>query len=80
VHPVLRNVTEEAKARLLASARVAFAMLGMFAFEVRATLTRLCVYGAALGAMGLGIAEFASRGSVVAAAAPPPDWVEVNKP
>src|SRR6266853_1527878 len=51
VHPVLRGAIEEAKARLLAGARVAFAMLRMFAFEVRATMTRLCVYGAALGAM-----------------------------
>ena len=80
VHPLLRNITEGTKARASASARVSFAMLGMFAFEVRATVVRLCVYGAVLGAMGLGVAEFASRGTVVAAAAPRPDWVEVNKP
>jgi hypothetical protein len=80
VHPVLRSAIEGAKARFAAGGRVAFAMLGMFAFEVRATMMRLCVYGAALGAMGLGVAELASRGSAVAEAAPPPDWIEVNKP
>lgn len=80
MHPVLRNITEGAQARGSAGARVAFAMLGMFAFEVRATMMRLCVYGAALGAMGLGVAEFASRGTVAAEAVPRPDWVEVNKP
>jgi len=76
----LRSAIEGAKARVSAAARVAFAMLRMLAFEVRATMVRLCVYGAVLGAMGLGVAEFASRGSVVAEAASRPDWVEVNKP
>jgi hypothetical protein len=55
-------------------------MLRLFALEVRATMVRLCVYGAALGAMGLGVAELASRGTVIRETAPPPDWVEVNKP
>jgi hypothetical protein len=76
----LRSAIEEAKARLAAGARVAFAMLGMFAFEVRATVVRLCLYGAALGAMGLGVAEFAARGPGVTEVATPPDWIEVNKP
>jgi hypothetical protein len=80
VHPVLCSAIEEAKARASAGARVAFAMLGLFAFELRATMVRLCVYGAALGAMGLGVTELASRGSVIRETAPPPDWVAVNKP
>ena len=80
MYPVLHIAIEGAKARALAAARVAFAMLRVFAFEVRATMVRLCVYGAVLGAMGLGVTEFASRGSVVGEAASRPDWVEVNKP
>ena len=60
--------------------RTAFALARMFAFEVQATLTRVFVYCAALGAFGLLVAEFASRGTIVTQAAAPPDWVEVNKP
>src|SRR5438876_203508 len=51
----------------------------MFALELQATLTRVFVYCAALGAFGLGIAEFAARGPIVTQAAAP-EWVEVNKP
>src|SRR3954471_4150169 len=51
----------------------------MFAVELQATLTRVFVYCAVLGAFGLGIAEFVSR-SAVATPAQPPEWIEVNKP
>jgi len=80
MHPVLRSAIAEAKARLTAGVRIAFAMLCLFANELRATLARVIAYGAVLVAFGLGIAEFASRGAVVTQAAQPPDWVEVNKP
>ena len=60
-------------------ARVAFALIRMFALELYATLTRVLVYCVALAAFGLGIAEIASRGTVATQAAAP-DWVEVNKP
>lgn len=80
MHPVLRSALGAAKARFSAGASLAFALLRMFAIEVHATLLRVFVYGAALGAMGLGAAEFASRGTLVSQAAPRPDWVEVNKP
>lgn len=80
MHPVLRSALGAAKARFSARARIAFALLRMFAIEVHATLLRVFVYGVAIGAMGLGVAEFASRGTLVSQAAPPPDWVEVNKP
>jgi hypothetical protein len=76
VHRVLRKALEAVKAR----GRVAFALLGMFAFELHASLLRVFIYGAALAAMGLGLAEVASRGTLVAQAAAPQDWVEVNKP
>lgn len=52
----------------------------MFAFEMQATLARVFVYCAALGAFGLGIAEIASRGTVAGQLSDPPDWIEVNKP
>ena len=68
------------KARIRFAGAIAFAMLRIFAVEVQTTLTRVFVYCAALGAMGLGIAEFATRGAVATHAAAAPDWIEVNKP
>ena len=79
MHPVLRNVMAAAAARFSAGATVAFALLRMFAVELQMTLTRVFVYCAALGAFGLGIAEFLSRGAV-ATQSEPPEWIEVNKP
>src|SRR5438045_1174198 len=64
MHPVLRSATAAAKARFTAGARVAFAMLCLFAHELRATLARVIAYSAALAVFGLGIAEFAARGAV----------------
>ena len=68
-----------AAARFSAGATVAFALLRMFAVELQATLTRVLVYCAVLGAFGSGIAEFVSRGTN-AMPAEPPEWIEVNKP
>ena len=79
MHPILRSALAAAKAGILARARVAFALLRMFTLELQAALTRVFVYCAALGAFGLGIAEFVSRGPIVTQAAAP-EWVEVNKP
>ncbi|TMJ01948.1 MAG: hypothetical protein E6G97_14015 [Alphaproteobacteria bacterium] len=66
-------------AGISARARVAFALLGMFAVELQATLARLFVYCAALGACGFGIAEFVARGSTVTQAEPA-EWLAVNRP
>lgn len=79
MHPVVRSALAAAKAGTSARARVALALIAMFARELHATLTRLFVYCAALGAFGLGLAEVVSRGPVVTQAAAP-DWIEVNKP
>jgi len=79
VHPVLCSALAAAKAGISARARVAFALIRMFALELYATLARLFVYCAALGAFGLVLTEVASRGTVATQAAAP-DWVEVNKP
>jgi hypothetical protein len=79
VHSVLRSAIASTAARFSAGARVAIALLRMFAVELQASLTRVFVYCAALGALGLGIAEFVSRGTVVTQATSP-EWIEVNKP
>src|SRR4051794_38397428 len=68
-----------AAARFSVGATVAFALVRMFAVELQMTLTRVFVYCAVLGAFGLGIAEFVSRGTSTTAAEPP-GWIEVNKP
>ena len=68
-----------AAARGSAGVRVGLALLGMFARELQATLTRVFVYCAVLGAFGFGIAEFIARGAS-AAPAEPPEWIAVNKP
>lgn len=81
MHPVLRSAIEAAKAKISAGARIAFAMLRMFALEMHASLARTFVYCAALGSLALMVAEFAaSRDTVVAQSTLPPDWIEVNKP
>ena len=79
MHPVLHGIMAAAAARFSAAAAVAFALLRTFAVELQMTLTRVFVYCAALGAFGLGIAEFLSRGAV-ATQSEPPEWIEVNKP
>lgn len=58
--------------------RVADAMLRMFAREFHAVLLRVTAYGCALAAIGLVVAEVATRGQLAAETAP--EWVEVNKP
>ena len=79
MHPVLRSALRAAKASVLARARVAFALIRMFALELHATLTRVLVYCAALAVFGLGLTELASRGTVATQAAVP-EWIEVNRP
>ena len=76
MHPVLRNAIEGAKAR----GRVAAALIGMFAAELHASVLRVIIYGAALAAMALGVAEIASHGTRGPRATTAPEWLEVNKP
>jgi hypothetical protein len=53
----------EAKARLVTGLRIAFALLCMFANELRATLARVVAYSAALAAFALIVVEIiAPRG------------------
>lgn len=78
MHPVLRSALE-AKARLTAGLAVAFALLCMFANELRATLARVVAYGAALAAFALIVIEIAGPrgGSAKSANA---EWIEVIRP
>ena len=75
VHPVLRSVLE-AKARLAAGLRIAFALLCMFANELRATLARV-VYSAALAAFALIVVEITAPRGGSGRARTPTDWIEV---
>jgi hypothetical protein len=78
VHPVLRSAYE-VNARLATGIRIAFALLGLFARELHATLARTVAYCAALGAFGLILLEIAGpRGGSVKAANP--EWIEVIRP
>jgi hypothetical protein len=80
MHPVLRSAIAAAKAQFTAGARVAFAMLRLFALEMHASLARAFVYCAALGSLALVAAEFVGSRHTVAAHATPPDWIEVIRP
>jgi len=78
VHPVLRSAYE-AKARFVTGLAIAFALLCMFANELRATLARVVAYSAALAAFALIVVEIAgSLGSSAKSANT--EWVEVIKP
>jgi len=78
VYPVLRSAYE-AKARLITGLRIAFALVCMFANELRATLARIIAYSAGLGAFVLIALEIvAPRHSGVKAANP--EWIEVIRP
>jgi hypothetical protein len=77
VQSVLRSA--EAKGRLLAGLRIAFALVCMFANELRASLARVVLYCAALAAFALIVVEIAGhRGSAVTSTNP--DWIEVIRP
>jgi hypothetical protein len=78
VHPVLRSAYQ-AKARAVTGLAVAFALLCMFANELRATLARVVAYGAALAAFALILIEIAAPrgGSARSANA---EWFEVIRP
>lgn len=78
VHPVLRSAYE-AKARARTGLAVAFALLCMFAHELRATLARVVAYGAALAAFALIVLEIVGpRGGSTKAANT--EWFEVIRP
>ena len=77
--PVLRNTSAAAAARLSAGARVGFALLGMFARELRATLTCVLIYCVALGVFGLAVVEFATRSTLVTATPNHTDWIEAAR-
>jgi len=78
VHLVLRSASE-AKVRLVAGLRIAFALICMFANELRATLARTIAYTAALAAFALIVLEILGprHGGVRAANR---DWIEVIRP
>jgi hypothetical protein len=78
VHPVLRSASE-AKVRLVTGLRIALAMLGMFARELHATLARVFLYAAALGAFALIVLEILGPRHPGTKTANP-DWIEVIKP
>jgi hypothetical protein len=71
----------EAKARAWRAARVALAMLCLFAHELRATLARVIAYGAAVAAFALIALEVATiaRGTGAAQTAAQ-DWIEIGRP
>jgi hypothetical protein len=74
-------VIEAAEARAWCAARVAFALLCLFANELRATLARTVAYGAALAAFALIALEVATlaRGTGAAQTAAQ-DWTELSRP
>lgn len=78
--PLLRSVIEATEARAGRAAGVAFAMLCLFANELRATLARVIAYGAAVAAFALVAVEVATiaRGTATVRAASL-DWIEVGK-
>lgn len=78
MHPVLRNASA-AKAQLITGLRIAFALLCMFANELRATLARVIAYGTALAAFALMIIEIAGPGGGGARTANA-EWIEVIRP
>jgi hypothetical protein len=75
---VLRSASE-AKVRVTTGLHIAFALICMFANELRATLARTIAYAAALGAFALMVLELLGpRGGSAKTANP--DWIEVIKP
>jgi len=54
-------------------------MLGIFARELRVTLTCVLVYCAVLAALGLGVVEFATRGASITATPKHTDWIEAAR-
>ncbi len=81
MHPALRIGIEAVAARASRGAGIGFAMLCLFANELRATLARTVVYGAAVVAFGLVGVEVLTKvhGPDMVRDAEP-DWVEVAKP
>jgi hypothetical protein len=78
VHPISRSALE-VKARLNTGLAVAFALVAMFANELRATLARTIAYAAALAAFALIVLEvIGSRGGATKAANA--EWFEVIRP
>lgn len=80
--PAMRLAARKAaalRAGVVFRLRVADAMLRMFAREFHAVLRAVTVYGCALAAMGLIVAEVVTRGYQAAETAET-EWVEVNKP
>lgn len=80
MHPHLRSVIEAIGARVWRAAHVAFALLCLFANELRATLARVIAYGAAVAAFALIAFEIVVplRGTGPAQTAAL-DWFEVGK-
>lgn len=80
MHPHLRSVIEAMEGRVWRAAHVAFALLCLFANELRATLARVIAYSAAVGAFALVAAAIAAplRGTGPAQTAAL-DWIEVGK-
>src|SRR4051812_18426535 len=76
---VLRSAIAAAVGRCAAGARVALALLRMFALELHGTLARVFVYCAAVGVFALIIAELVgSRDGAVKVAHP--EWAEIIRP
>lgn len=82
MHPALRIGIEAVAARASRAARIAFAMLCLFANELRATLARTVVYAAALAVIALVGVEALTKvqGPDMALDTTEPGWVEVAKP
>ena len=82
MHPALHILIWKGTARLARAARISFAMLCLFANELRATLARAVVYAAALALFALAGVEVLTKvhGPNLARDAAPTDWVEVAKP
>lgn len=80
MHPHLRSVIDAMGARAWRAACIAFALMCLFANELRATLARVIAYGAAVAAFALIAVEIASplRGTGPAQTATL-DWIEVGK-
>jgi hypothetical protein len=77
-----KALTAGAMCRVRSAARTALPLLALFAGELHATLLRVFVYACAVGALGLGVAEFVtlSRGAGAPPPAPQPDWLTVARP
>ena len=82
MHPALRFGIEKGTAHLSRAARISFAMLCLFANELRATLARTVVYATALALFALVGVEVLTKvhGPDMARDTTEPEWVEVAKP